>query len=73
MSAAWLARCVEVAAANPEFVVNWARIRGVSLPTTPMDWLVSDASGHCDSIAALFIEDVREMIYDRVPEPKAAA
>jgi hypothetical protein len=68
MSAEMLARCVDAASSNPVFVVHWARLRGISLPDTPMDWLHANACGTSDSIASLFIEDVRELIYDRLPE-----
>jgi hypothetical protein len=72
MSAEWLAKCVDAAARNPVYVMQWARIRGIELPETPMDWLVDDSTGRADSIAALFIEDVRELIYDRLPAPEDA-
>ena len=72
MSAEWLAKCVDAAAKNPEYVMRWAEMRGVTLPKTPMDWLIDDSTGRCDAIAKLFIEDVRELIYARLSEPGAA-
>lgn len=61
-----LAECVAVAASNTEFIMQWARLRGVSLPATPIDQMVDDATGRSDAVAAQFIADVKELVYDRV-------
>lgn len=61
-----LAECVAIAVANPEFVENWARLRGISLPSTPIDRMVDDATGRSDAIASQFIQDVADLLFDRI-------
>jgi hypothetical protein len=62
-----LADCVSVAAGNAEFVSNWMRLHGITLAGSPIDAMVDEASGRNDAIAAQFIADVKELIYDRIP------
>lgn len=59
--------CVATCAKDDEYVENWARLRGIKLPATPMDRMIDEASGHSDTIAAQFIADVRELFEFRMP------
>ena len=58
--------CLAAAAANPDFVREWERLRGFRAPRAPIDAMVDEACGLNDEKARLFIEDVRELIYDRI-------
>lgn len=61
-----LGECVAVAASNSEFVDNWTRLRGFTLPASPIERMVDEASGHGEAIAVQFIADVRDLIYSRL-------
>lgn len=49
-----------------DFVTEWSRLRGVSLPTTPIERMVDEATGRNDSIAKQFIEDVYDIVWSRL-------
>ena len=68
MAAIDLGTAVAAAAANPEFVENWARLRGIRLPATPMDKMIDEATGHGAAIARQFIADVDELVCQRLEE-----
>lgn len=68
MSANSLAACVLAAAANPEYVANWMRLRGIRLPSSPIETMIDQQTGYGDQIARQFFEDVRELIYNRMPQ-----
>lgn len=59
---------VTMAARNAEFVTNWARLRGVTLPCTPIERLIDETSGHGAAIARQFIDDVAELFVGRMTE-----
>lgn len=58
--------CVMACAKNDEYVENWLRLRGYSLPRSAIERMVDDASGHGDAIAQQFIADVHETVYSRL-------
>lgn len=60
----WFWVCVENAMKLPEFIDNWARLRGVEIPKPPYE-------GEAAKLRDLFLEDVYELIYTRVPHPLA--
>jgi len=64
---------VMVCARNSEFVSNWARLRGIVLPATPIDRMIDEASGHDSGIARQFIADVFDLVLARLPEGEPAA
>jgi hypothetical protein len=55
--------CLLECVGNPEFVDNWARLRDVHLPTTGIDAMIDEATGHDSDIARLFIADVYELVW----------
>jgi hypothetical protein len=57
---------IRACAACPEFVANWARLRGVHLPTTPIDRMIDDATGRNDDIAQQFVADVFDLVIGRL-------
>jgi hypothetical protein len=59
-------------AANEDYVREWARLRGVTFPGNPIERMVDEATGHSDSIAALFIGDFIDMVWFRVPRKEDA-
>ena len=59
---------VMACARDAEFVSNWERLRGVTLPRTTLDRMVDEASGHDSGIARLFIADVVDLVLARRPE-----
>lgn len=61
------AQCVSAALHNPEYVANWQRLRGVRLPASAIERMVDDSSGNSHDIARLFLADVLDLIYLRVP------
>lgn len=60
-------QCLQAAAANSEFVQQWARLRKINLPKTGLDLEIDRATGHDEAIAEQFIEDVWELIWCRLP------
>lgn len=58
--------CVAACAKNNEYVENWLRLRGYSLPRSAIERMVDEASGHGDAIAQQFIADVHETVYSRL-------
>lgn len=62
----WFWECVRAAMSNPRFVNNWMRLHEVELPRTAIEKAVDEASGHNDWLAQQFLDDVKELIYDRV-------
>jgi len=67
-----LLEAARFAARHPEFVTNWARLRGIALPATPLDQLIDAASGHGDVIARQFLADVADLFCDRLPDSPCA-
>lgn len=61
--------CVVEAAGNAEFVSNWMRLRGISLATSPIDMMIDDATGRNAETAKLFLADVHDLIWSRLPPP----
>jgi hypothetical protein len=59
---------VMACAKNSEFVANWARLRGVHLPTTPLAMMIDEATGHGREIGQLFIADVIDLVISRLPD-----
>lgn len=57
---------VRECAARPEFVANWARLRQVSLPRSPLDAMVDQAAGHDSAIARQFMTDVYDLVWVRL-------
>jgi hypothetical protein len=76
MTDLWLtpevAAAARFAAGHPEFVTNWARLRGIPLPTTPLDSLIDAASGHGEATARRFLLDVKDLICDRLTPEEGA-
>lgn len=68
MSLPSLEACVMAAAASPEYVANWMRLRGVRLPASPIESLIDAQTGYGDAIAQMFFDDVRENIFNRMPQ-----
>jgi hypothetical protein len=62
------AQCVSAALNNPEFVTNWQRLRGVRLPASAIERMIDDASGNSDDMARLFLADVLDLLYLRLPK-----
>lgn len=58
--------CVRSALNNHRFVENWKRLHGVELPRSSIETMVDEATGRNDWIAQQFLDDVKELIYDRV-------
>ena len=58
--------CVRACATTPEFVANWVRLRGVSLPVSPLDLMIDEATGHDSVIAQQFIADVYDLVWSRL-------
>lgn len=48
------------------YVENWARLRGVKLPSSPIEQMIDHATGFYEGIGELFVTDVYEMVYSRV-------
>lgn len=61
------AQCVIECAANDEFVSNWARLRGISFPVTPLEREIDAATFRNDDIARQFISDVADLVWSRIP------
>jgi hypothetical protein len=64
----WVTLC----ARTPEYVNNWARLRGISVPRTPMDRLIDDASGRSEDTAKLFMADAFDL-WQRISDPAVPA
>jgi len=60
------ALCLLMAVNTPEFIQNWERLRGIKLPKNHLEQLIDDATGASDKWAQLFVQDVRELIYERL-------
>ena len=60
--------CLLECVRNPEFVDNWARLRDVHLPTTGIDAMIDEATGHDSVVAQQFIADVYDLVWRRLPE-----
>lgn len=60
--------CVRAALDNERFVENWRRLHGLDVPRTVLDRMVDKATGRDDWVARTFLDDVKELIYDRCPE-----
>ena len=58
-------------AREPEFVGNWARLRGIVLPASPMDQMIDEATGNDSAIARQFIADVFDIVIGRCPQSEA--
>jgi hypothetical protein len=52
---------VALARVSPEFVENWARLRGVKRPTTPFEVLIDQSTGYSAAGAELFAADVQDI------------
>jgi len=62
---------VMACAREPEFVANWARLRGIVLPASPMDRMIDEATGNDSAIARQFIADVCDIVIGRCPQSEA--
>ena len=62
------ADCLNACAANPEFVKNWARLRGIRFAGNPLERAIDTATGYDEHIAQTFIEDVADLLWSRLPE-----
>lgn len=49
------------------FVEEWMRLRGVKMPTNPLDAMIDDATGHGDEIAKQYLADVYDLVWLRLP------
>ena len=58
---------VAACAKNDEYVDNWLRLRGYTLPASAIERMIDESSGHGEAIAKQFIADVRELFEFRVP------
>lgn len=58
--------CVIECARTPGFVTNWARLRGVKLPSIGLEAAIDEATGHGQQIARLFIQDVYDVVWCRL-------
>lgn len=52
---------------NTEFVRHWARLRNVNLATTSIERMIDNATGTNDETARLFIADVYDIVWCRIP------
>jgi hypothetical protein len=59
--------CVRACASNPQYMAHWIRLRRLRPPSSMMDILVDRATGHYEHLAALFIADVRDLVWNRLP------
>jgi hypothetical protein len=60
--------CVAFCAGNPEFVSQWARLRGFKLSgLSPLEQEIDKASGFGEHVAKTFIADVADLVWDRMP------
>lgn len=66
----WFLQCVAVASSNSEFVDQWLRLRGINLPRSTIERLVSESTGEGDAVAELFLKDVYDLIYSRMERPQ---
>lgn len=71
------AECVAAALNNPEYVANWQRLRGVRMPVSALEQLIDNGTGYNHYIARLFLDDVLDLLYLRLPAdvraPRAGA
>jgi hypothetical protein len=58
--------CVRGALDTPEFLQQWARLRGIKLTGNPLDTAIDKATGYDGHIARTFLADVYDLIYLRV-------
>lgn len=63
---ATLADCIALTRVSPEFVENWARLRGMRLPNSPIERMIDQAAGYAAEVEALFVADVAEMFLGRL-------
>lgn len=62
------ADCVAACLNTPEFVTNWQRLRGVRLPASALERLIDNGTGYSDHVARMFLDDVLDLVYLRLPE-----
>ena len=56
---------------QPDFVREWSRLRGVSFSKTPIDLMIDKATGYQAKVMRMFIEDVKDLVWDRIgPEAR---
>ena len=61
-----LLECVNSALMSDEYVENWSRLRGIRLQRSLIDCMIDEATGYEEHVAAVFINDVYDLIYSRV-------
>ncbi|HZF98278.1 MAG TPA: hypothetical protein VEY92_08560 [Pseudoxanthomonas sp.] len=63
------ADCVIAAACNDEYVADWMRLRGIRAPRAPIDRMIDEQTGYSEHVAQMFLDDVYNLIYSRIPLP----
>lgn len=52
---------------QPQFFAEWMKIKGYTMPTTPLERLIDSATGFDQTIMAEFVADVADLVIDRIP------
>jgi len=59
--------CVRAALGSPEFIEQWARVRGIKISGSPLEASIDRATGYDSHVAQTFLADVYDLIYLRLP------
>ena len=68
-----LIQCAQICAQDVDFVMEWERLRKLTLPRTPIDQMIDEATGRNSIIARQFIADVDDLIFSRLPDLEESA
>lgn len=61
--------CVMSAVSNPDFVEHWARLNDVEVPLAQIRDARTNKNSRRNWLVERFLNDVKEVIYDRVQRP----